>query len=201
MIRDKRRIDPETGARRDSPEAQGDSKPSTQQADASADAEPTAAAAGSAPAGGEQADLHPDTALASERLADLQRLQAEYINYKKRVDRDREKQREFVVGSVVESLLPVLDDIQLAKQHGDLEGTPFEKIADKLQGALGKHGLESFGAVGDPFDPNHHEALMHIEAEVPEGAESTTVVQVMQSGYRLGERMLRPARVAVADPK
>jgi len=199
IIRDKRRIDPETGARRDSQEAQGDSQASADQADAGV--EPPATAEGSAPAEGEQSGIHPDSVLASERLADLQRLQAEYVNYKKRVDRDREKQREVAVGTVVESLLPVLDDIQLAKQHGDLEGSPFEKIADKLQGTLGKLGLESFGEVGDAFDPQHHEALMHIEAEVPEGADTTTVVQVMQSGYRLGERMLRPARVAVADPQ
>lgn len=150
--------------------------------------------------GAEDGAEHPDTALAAERLDALQRAQAEYFNYKKRVERDREAQKDATTARVLESLLPVLDDIYLAREHGDLEGTPFEKIADKLQATLSKLGLTEFGAVGEPFDPTHHEALMHIEAEVPEGAEGTTIVQVMQPGYRLGDRMVRPARVAVADP-
>lgn len=181
IIRDKRRID-ENGELRAASEQPVDTAP--------------------LPDAGAQTDTddHPDTVLAAERLADLQRVQAEYVNYKKRIERDREAQRDATTARVLESLLPVLDDIYLAREHGDLEGTPFEKIADKLQATLSRLGLTEFGAVGEAFDPMHHEALMHIEAEVPEGAEGTTIVQVMQPGYRLGDRMVRPARVAVADP-
>ncbi len=187
VIRDKRLIDPETGEVRERAEQTEQSSPEA------ATEQPSAASA-------DQGE-HPDTVLASERLADLQRLQAEYVNYKKRVDRDREKEREAAVTRFIESLLPVLDDIQLAQQHGDLEGSPFEKIADKLVAVLDKAGVERFGEVGEPFDPSQHEALMHIEAEVPEGSEGTTIVQVMQSGYRRGDVLLRAARVAVADPQ
>ena len=103
---------------------------------------------------------HPDTALAAERLGDLQRLQAEYVNYKRRVDRDRALVQERAVRDVLESLLPVLDDIQAARDHGDLVDGPFAAIADKLESTLGKFGLERFGAKGEEFDPNVHEALM-----------------------------------------
>jgi molecular chaperone GrpE len=147
------------------------------------------------------AEEHPDTTLAGDLTRDLQRLQAEYVNYKKRVDRDRQMHRELAVGSVVEALLPVLDDIYLARQHGDLEDGPFAAIADKLDNTLTKVGVERFGQPGDPFDPTVHEALMHIEAELAEGTEGTTVVQVLQPGYRMGPRIVRPARVAVADPQ
>jgi molecular chaperone GrpE len=138
--------------------------------------------------------------LAAERLADLQRLQAEYANYRKRVDRDRGLAREQNVAAVIESLLPVLDDIQLARQHGDLESGPFASIADKLEAALAKYGLERFGEPGAPFDPAVHDALMHVEEELAEGTEVTTVVGVLQPGYRIGEKVIRPARVSVADP-
>lgn len=143
---------------------------------------------------------HPDTQLAAERLADLQRLQAEYVNYKRRVDRDRHVERDRAVASVIESMLPVLDEIQLARQHGELETGPFAKIAEKLEGILGKQGLERFGQPGDAFDPTVHEAVMHVQAELAPGTTGTTVVQVMQPGYTLGERVVRPALVAVADP-
>src|SRR6478672_7690276 len=145
--------------------------------------------------------VHPDTTLAAERLLDLQRLQAEYVNYKKRVDRDRDVVREVAVASVIEALLPVLDDIHLARQHGDLEGTPFAAIADKLEATLAKFGLERFGAPGEAFDPMVHEALMHTQAELAPGTDVTTIVQVLQPGYKAGERVVRPARVAVADPQ
>jgi len=149
---------------------------------------------------------HPDTALAAERLGDLQRLQAEYVNYKRRVDRDRALVQERAVQDVLESVLPVLDDIQAARDHGDLVEGPFAAIADKLEGTLGKYGLVRFGAKGEPFDPMHHEALMHApwptgDAELPGDATATTVVTVLQPGYRAGEQVLRPARVAVADPE
>ncbi|MEO7421513.1 MAG: nucleotide exchange factor GrpE [Ornithinibacter sp.] len=169
--------------------------------DPSGGAEEGAAAEGSDPAGG---PAHPDTMLAAERLSDLQRLQAEYVNYKRRVDRDRALVQERAVHDVLESVLPVLDDIQAAREHGDLVG-PFAAIADKLEGTLGKYGLARFGAKGEEFDPMHHEALMHTawpseDAELPTGASATTVVLVLQPGYRAGEKVLRPARVSVADP-
>ncbi len=149
---------------------------------------------------------HPDTALAAERLGDLQRLQAEYVNYKRRVDRDRALVQERAVRDVLESVLPVLDDIQAAREHGDLVDGPFAAIADKLEATLGKYGLSRFGSKGEPFDPMQHEALMHApwpagDDELPTDASGTTVVTVLQPGYRAGEQVLRPARVAVADPE
>lgn len=141
-----------------------------------------------------------DSSLAAERLVDLQRLQAEYVNYKRRVERDRAVAGDVAVSKVLESLLPVLDDVYLAQQHGDLEGSPFASIADKLDSTLAKQGLQRYGQPGEPFDPTQHEALMRTEAELAEGTSTTTVVQVLQPGYRIGERILRPARVAVADP-
>jgi molecular chaperone GrpE len=140
-----------------------------------------------------------EDALAASYLADLQRLQAEYVNYKKRVDRDRDVIRTTAVGSVVESLLPVLDDIHMARQAGDLSEGPFAAIADKLDATLGRFGVERVGEAGEEFDPTVHEALMHVEADLPEGATGTRVVQVIQPGYRIGERLVRAARVSVAD--
>lgn len=144
--------------------------------------------------------LAEEDTMAATLLADLQRLQAEYVNYKKRVDRDRDVIRHTAVGSVVESLLPVLDDIHMARQAGDLAGGPFAAIADKLESTLGRFGVERLGEAGQEFDPNVHEALMHVEAELPEGSTGTTVVQVLQPGYRIGDRLVRAARVSVADP-
>lgn len=136
--------------------------------------------------------------LVSERTADLQRLQAEYVNYKRRVDRDRALAKQAGAESVVSDLLPVLDSIDLARQHDDMT-QGFEMVADALGKLANKHGLVSFGAVGDAFDPTLHEALMQVPLEGQEVTE-TTVSQVMQIGYKLGDRVLRPARVAVANP-
>jgi molecular chaperone GrpE len=219
VIRDKRRLDPETGEVRPSQDApRGEAEVADYSAtpaepavpaDPSAPTSPAAPAEPAAPTGpvdnaeasAQGGDVHPDTTLAVERLRDLQRLQAEYVNYKRRVDRDREVHRDVAVGSVIEAMLPVLDDIHLARQHGDLEGGPFAAIADKLEGVLSKFGVVRFGEPGEAFDPMHHEALMHVEAELAEGTEATTVVQVLQPGYRIGERVIRAARVAVADPQ
>jgi len=156
------------------------------------------------PSDGTADDLHPDTFLAAERLSDLQRLQAEYVNYKRRVDRDRAVVQERAAQSVIEALLPVLDDIHAAREHGDLVDGPFSAIADKLESTLVKFGLERYGAIGEEFDPSLHEALMHTawpQDGSVEPTDSTTVVQVLQPGYRAGERVLRAARVAVADPE
>jgi molecular chaperone GrpE len=191
VARDKRRIDPETGLPRTPPgtadRATTEEQPTVQQQESPAvDGAPSPTS---------------DDDLAAERLRDLQRLQAEYVNYRRRVERDRDVARENAVAGVLEALLPVLDDVHLARQHGDLEGTPFAAIADKLEAVLGRFGLARFGEAGEAFDPTVHEALMHTEADLPEGTETTTVVQVLQPGYRSGDRVLRAARVAVADPR
>jgi len=153
-----------------------------------------------APSQHEGAALAEEDTMAATLLADLQRLQAEYVNYKKRVDRDRDVIRHAAVGGVVESLLPVLDDIHSAREAGALEEGPFAAIAEKLESILGRFGVERLGEKGEEFDPTVHEALMHVEAELPEEATGTTVVQVIQPGYRIGERLVRAARVSVADP-
>ena len=136
--------------------------------------------------------------VAAERTADLQRLQAEYVNYKKRVDRDRALARQMGIEVVVTDLMPVLDAIQLAKSHGELDGG-FKMVAEEFEKVASKHGLVVFGAVGDPFDPTHHDALM--EAPLEEKVTVTTVSQVIQPGYQLKDRVIRPARVAVANPR
>jgi molecular chaperone GrpE len=133
----------------------------------------------------------------AERTADLQRLQAEYVNYKRRVDRDRELVRAQGEAAVLQSLLTVLDDIARAADHGELEGG-FKAVADALQQAVAKHKLEAFGAKGEAFDPSLHEAVYHAgeSAEV----DTTTVDTVMRTGYKVGERVLRAATVGVVDP-
>ncbi|HEX7160791.1 MAG TPA: nucleotide exchange factor GrpE [Trebonia sp.] len=132
----------------------------------------------------------------AERTADLQRLQAEYANYRKRVDRDRATVREHAVAATLSELLPVLDAIGQAREHGELSGG-FKSAADSLQAAVGKLGLVSYGQRGDTFDPKIHEALTHTYS--PDVAEDTCV-EIFQPGYKVGERILRPARVAVAAP-
>ena len=197
VIRDKRRLDPETGQVREGTAPGPAREETTPEGEAPADGERTAYEQGDG--GAEEA--HPDTQLAADRLEDLRRLQAEYVNYKRRVDRDRVRDTEAAVGSVVEALLPVLDDIHSARAHGDLTDGPMAAIADKLTDVLGRFGVQEVGAVGEVFDPTVHEALMHLpEAELPEGATETTIVQVMQPGFLVGERLVRAARVAVADP-
>ncbi|EYR62875.1 molecular chaperone GrpE [Actinotalea ferrariae CF5-4] len=190
---DKRRIDPQTGAVRE-PAADEHAAPGEHGApdDAAATDEQSAS-----PADGAAELLDQAQALAAERLADLQRLQAEYVNYRRRVDRDRDVARDQAVIGVVEALMGALDDIDLARQHGELEGGPFAAIAEKLEAALGRFGWERYGAAGEPFDPTVHEALMHSHAD---DVTEPTVVQVLQPGHRVGERVVRAARVAVADP-
>ncbi|MEV4117533.1 nucleotide exchange factor GrpE [Micromonospora sp. NPDC049645] len=143
------------------------------------------------------AELEALRAELDERTRDLQRVSAEYANYRKRVDRDRGLVQEQATGSVLAALLPILDDLDRAREHGDLVG-PFGTVAEQLTTALGKFGLNAFGEQGDPFDPTRHEAVAHqTSADVSE----PTCVQVMRRGYQLGERLLRPALVAVADPE
>ncbi|MCW2788852.1 MAG: grpE [Aeromicrobium sp.] len=133
----------------------------------------------------------------AERTLDLQRLQAEYVNYKRRVDRDRELVRAQGEANVLQSLMTVLDDIRRAADHGELEGG-FKAVADALHQAVAKHKLESFGDKGEPFDPSLHEAVFH--AGESADVDTTTVHSVMRTGYKVGDRVLRAATVGVVDP-
>ena len=181
IIRDKRRIDPATGQQREpDPETAADGASVSLDAQAAAGSEQVVAL--------EQA--------VAERTADLQRLQAEYANYRKRVERDRVMVRDLATAEVLVSLLPVVDDIDRARLHGDLTGA-FKAVADQLDTALTKLGLEAFGDTGDPFDPAQHEAVLHSESsEVTE----PTVTSVMRKGYRFSDRLVRPAMVGVSEP-
>ncbi|WP_458078851.1 nucleotide exchange factor GrpE [Streptomyces sp. EMB26] len=133
----------------------------------------------------------------NERTADLQRLQAEFQNYRRRVERDRAAVKESAVANLLTEVLPVLDDIGRAREHGELVGG-FKSVAESLETTVAKLGLQQFGKEGEPFDPTIHEALMHSYA--PDVTE-TTCVAILQPGYRIGERTIRPARVAVAEPQ
>jgi molecular chaperone GrpE len=222
IIRDKRKVDPQTGAVRDRRAAEQ----AGEQTDAAwSDPVDVAATAPSAPSdlddiedveGVEDAaegtdsaetpqepepEVSSDAQVAAERLEDLRRLQAEFVNYRRRIDRDRAKDRDVTIGETLEALLPVLDDIHSARQHDDVSDGPFAAIVDKLESTLARQGAVLFGAVGDVFDPAVHEALMHVPgADLPEGTTETTIVQVIQPGFQVGERLVRAARVAVADP-
>ena len=224
VIRDLRRIDPATGQVRDSgqgspaqPGSRGPSKPRGKHAatrpggaasmGAAAPAgpgarpgagRPGADRAGADRAGDERAaaELRAAEQQLAERTADLQRVTAEYANYRKRVERDRAAVREQAVANVLSGLVPVLDDIGRAREHEELVGG-FKSVAESLEAAVTKLGLQSFGEDGEPFDPNVHEALMHSYS--PDVTEPTCV-KILQPGYRVGERILRPARVEVAEP-
>ena len=136
-----------------------------------------------------------DAALAAERLDSLLRLQAEFTNFKNRTAREKEQLRGFVTSELVTALLPVLDDIDAARKHGDLLEGPFASIATKLEELLGKQGVERFGEVGDAFDPNIHEAVL--QQPTDEVAEDH-VSMVLRYGYRVNDRVVRTAQVAVA---
>jgi molecular chaperone GrpE len=133
----------------------------------------------------------------NERTMDVQRIQAEYQNYRRRVERDRITVKEIAIANLLTELLPVLDDIGRAREHGELVGG-FKSVAESLETVAAKMGLQQFGKEGEPFDPTIHEALMHSYA--PDVTE-TTCVAILQPGYRFGERTIRPARVAVAEPQ
>ncbi|WP_163512399.1 nucleotide exchange factor GrpE [Fodinicola acaciae] len=201
VVRDRRRIDPETGQpRRPSPgptaatskQPAGGPPAGEQPADEPSAGQETAA---DEPA---RADVEVEGVRKQleERTADLQRVTAEYANYRRRVERDRAVAGEQATAAVLTALLPVIDDIDRAREHGDLTGA-FAAVAEKLQATLAKAGLVAFGEKGDPFDPNRHEAVMHSEsADVTE----PTCVRVFRPGYLLGERLVRAAMVEVADP-
>jgi molecular chaperone GrpE len=177
VIRDKRKIDPVTGAAR--VVGPDDADTSSEPVDSTESAEVSALR----------------TAVA-ERTADLQRVQAEYANYRKRADRDRLAAGDVAISRVLAEMLPVLDDIDRARTHGDLTGA-LKAVADHLDGIFGKLGLQAFGEVGDPFDPAIHEAVLHAESDDVTAPTATTV---MRRGYQHGERLLRPAMVGVTEP-
>jgi molecular chaperone GrpE len=177
------------------PEDHGPSHDAAETVDQSADAAPEAGAGAADHARSDELTLA-QTALA-ERTLDLQRLQAEFLNYKRRVDRDRELVKQNSVFAVLSGLLPVLDDIDRAREHGEVEGG-FKAVADSLERIVGSLGLTKFGAKGEEFDPNLHEALMHgHSSEVT----TTTIDVVTHAGYRIGDRVVRAAKVTVLDPE
>jgi molecular chaperone GrpE len=176
LVTDKRRIDPETG-----------------------DVRPEVAAAASK-------DLtEDDMALLQEAERDLvaeyrdraARAEAELQNFRTRVERDRQANREMVIAEVIRSLLPVMDDLDRAEAHGDLAGTPLELVAQKLRSTFERYEVKPVGEVGEAFDPAVHEAMVRIPED---GAEGETVADVIEGGYTLGERLIRAAKVAVKVP-
>jgi len=193
--RDNRRIDPETYEVREprqaaAPPSGADTSSANSSAGTGADDAAAAAAA-------EQLALLELNATLAERTADLQRLQAEYVNYKRRVDRDRDVARKVTIEGVLKDFLPVLDDVRSAREHEELTGG-FKAVAEEVERITTKYGLQTYGEKGDPFDPHIHEALLHAHAE---GIDGPTCVEILQPGYRIGDRVLRPARVAVAEPE
>ncbi len=137
-------------------------------------------------------EIDPVVALTS----DLQRLQAEYANYRKRVERDRSLAHELAIGAVLIELLELLDDIERAEEHGELTGG-FKAVADQLNAITSRIGLEKYGIAGEAFDPQIHEALMH---ETSADVALPTASKILQPGYKYKDRILRPARVSVTDP-
>ncbi len=190
VVNDKRRIDPETGAVR------GGFSPFGKRGPAAADPGDPTNASQPLSVTADSAELEASQQESAERLADLQRVTAEYANYRKRVDRDRQAVVDTAKGQVLTQLLTVLDDIDRAETHGDLTGA-FKTVADKLVEILTKQGLTQFATVGDVFDPARHEAVhFATSSEVSE----QVVSAVMRHGYALGDRVVRPAVVAVTGP-
>lgn len=189
VIRDRRRIDPATGRVRE----QG---PGTSRGKHARD--PAGAEGGASAGHGAKTAGATDVTAAqlAERTADLQRVQAEYANYRKRVERDRMAVREQALANVLSELLPVLDDIGRAREHGELSGG-FKSVAESLEATAAKLGLVRYGEAGEPFDPKVHEALLHSYSEQ---VTEPTCVQILQPGYKVADRILRPARVEVAEP-
>ena len=214
IIRDKRRIDPETGKVRQPQDAEG-----TEAASGDADADGGGSGPDLAheelvdvgPADGENLEsfLSDDDLdvlsgqsstdqLAAERLADLQRVTAEYANYRKRTEANREIERERAVGETVKGLIPVLDDLARAEKHGDLEeGSAFATIAAKLRTTVERLGLTPYGEAGDAFDPQIHEAIFQ---QPNPDVTVDTVADVVETGYRLGSTTVRVAKVVVSVP-
>ncbi len=201
VIRDKRRIDPTSGTVREpagaQPAGSPPGPPTSRSAGEQMSENETAAAAAQPPAT-EQVTGDGDLARQlAERTEDLQRVTAEYANYRRRVDRDRTLVVDQAAERFATGLFPIVDDIERARDHGDLTGA-FKVVADRVLGVLDGLGVEAFGASGDPFDPALHEAVMHdtsAEVSVP------TATTVLRQGFRRGERVLRTAMVAVTEPE
>ena len=136
--------------------------------------------------------------IVAEMRNDMLRAQAELVNFRTRVERDRAANRDAVIAEVIRSLLPALDDLARAEKHGDLEGSPLEIVAVKLRGSLEKYGLRTVGEKGEPFDPNFHEAV--VQLPTPD-VTVNTVADVIDVGYALGDRLIRAAKVAVSVPE
>ena len=174
-ITDKRKLDPETGAPR-SPSGEQETPVSEQDV-----------------ANDSVVELDP----VAELTADLQRLQAEFANYRKRVERDRETTRDLVVSNTLAELLPVIDDIGRARTHGELEGA-FKSVGEALESTVTRLGLKPFGAPGDEFDPTKHEAISH---EYSADVSTSTCMNIFQPGYEFNGKIIRAAIVSVADPE
>ena len=202
VIRDKRKIDPETGDVRE-PATDGaadDAAPPVDGPNADGNAgDANTADAGTPLTPEDQLLLDQASAdLVAEMRSDMLRAQAELVNFRTRVERDRQANRDAVIAEVIRALLPTLDDLDRAEAHGDLvEGAPLTLVAQKLRGSFDKFGLARVGEKGDAFDPAFHEAVVQIPT--PE-ATSNTIADVIQPGYTLGERLARPAKVAVSVP-
>ena len=203
VIRDKRRVDPETGDVREpaaSAEADAEAEVETD------DPEQDAAASDPDDAPDEEGLTPEDQALLEEAERDLVadmrndmlRAQAELVNFRTRVERDRAANREAVIAEVLRSLLPAIDDLARAEAHGDLvEGTPLAIVAQKLRTSFEKYGLKAVGEKGEIFDPAFHEAVVQLPTP---GVTENTIADVIEQGYVLGDRLVRPAKVAVAVP-
>ena len=194
-VRDRRRIDPETYQVREPQEtaapAAAAPESETPESETPESETPESETPPVPDLEAEVKELHDKLA---ERTSDLQRLQAEYVNYKRRVDRDRDLARKVTIEG---DFLSVLDDVRSAREHEELSGG-FKAVAEEIERVTSKYGLDTFGEAGDPFNPHIHEALLHAHAE---GIEGPTCVEILQPGYRIGDRILRPARVAVAEPE
>ncbi len=177
VVNDKRRIDPETGELR-SPATEGNPEPL------------------------DDDDLsildEAERDLVGEYRERAARAEAELANFRSRVERDRQTNREAIVVDVIRSLLPALDDLDRAESHGDLAGTPLEIVAQKVRQSFERYGMVPVGQVGEAFDPAIHEAMVHMPSA---DVETDTVADVIETGYQLGEKLIRPAKVAVHSPQ
>ena len=193
VIRDKRRVDPETGDVRAADSAADESVGSEQQPD-----EPTTDAESELSAEDQQLLDDASRDLVSDMRDQMLRAQAELVNFRTRVERDRVANREAVIADVIRSMVPALDDLDRADKHGDIiDGSPLALVAQKINSSFERFGLRRIGEKGELFDPAFHEAVVHLSD--PEATENT-IADVIEPGYILGERVVRAAKVAVSGP-